>query len=269
LQNAKEREMTRDNPDPEWGDSGRLKEILDSAALDEPSRGALARLRGRLAAAGIGIAAVSAGKTVVGLGVAVKITVGIAVAAGISAGTLYLADNADAPRAVSPTDVHYRGTPLVEPKPLVSKDDAAPPDTQSSPERQSAPESASPEEPAPVPRRNAASSRAARQTLSVEASVKAEAELLHRARSALKKNPEEALSLTEEHETSYPAGVLAEERDFIAINALKRMGREEEACERAARFIAAHPKAAQASELAEMCERADTSAKRAPISGKP
>jgi RNA polymerase sigma factor (sigma-70 family) len=168
-----------------------------------------------------------------------------------------------------PTDVHYRGTPLVEPKPLVSKDDAAPPDTQSSPERQSAPESASPEEPAPVPRRNAASSRAARQTLSVEASVKAEAELLHRARSALKKNPEEALSLTEEHETSYPAGVLAEERDFIAINALKRMGREEEACERAARFIAAHPKAAQASALAEMCERADTSAKRAPISGKP
>jgi hypothetical protein len=256
--NSKEREMKRDNPDPEWGSAGRLKEVLDSAGLDEPSRGDLARLRGRLAAAGIGIAAVSAGKTVVGLGIAAKITIGIAVTAGISVGTLYLAGNGDAPPSVSQTDSRT-GTERVKPRPLVSGGEAdlreasSPPEPTSAPE----PETTAPQKPLAVSRRSRTD---ARQTMSPEASVRAEAELLHRARGAMKADPEETLSLVRQHAQRYPDGVLAEERDFLAINALKRLSREKEACERAARFIAAHPRAAQVSELTKMCEKADTSA---------
>jgi hypothetical protein len=63
-----------------------------------------------------------------------------------------------------------------------------------------------------------------------------EAVLLERAREALGGDPERALELTREHQQRFARGVLTQEREVIAIEALKRLGRERAANERAAQF---------------------------------
>jgi hypothetical protein len=56
-----------------------------------------------------------------------------------------------------------------------------------------------------------------------------EAALLERARSALAASPAEALALTEAHAAQFPSGKLATERELVAIDALRRLGRTAEA----------------------------------------
>jgi hypothetical protein len=63
-----------------------------------------------------------------------------------------------------------------------------------------------------------------------------EAALLERARDALNVNPAAALALTRDHDRRFPRGVLAQESEVIAIEALKRMGREADAARRTAEF---------------------------------
>jgi outer membrane protein assembly factor BamD (BamD/ComL family) len=65
--------------------------------------------------------------------------------------------------------------------------------------------------------------------------------LLERAQDALKTRPDEALALCNEHAKSYPNGMLAQEREVIAIEALVKMGRTAEAKSRADRFRARFP----------------------------
>jgi hypothetical protein len=60
-------------------------------------------------------------------------------------------------------------------------------------------------------------------------SVAAEARLLESARRALAADPARALELVARHEREYPTGVLAVEREFLAIDALVRSGRRQEA----------------------------------------
>jgi hypothetical protein len=60
-----------------------------------------------------------------------------------------------------------------------------------------------------------------------------EARLLEAARASLSSSPERALSLTDEHARQFPRGQLGAEREFIAIDALIRLGRREQAWERA------------------------------------
>ncbi|HTQ03802.1 MAG TPA: hypothetical protein VMI54_08085 [Polyangiaceae bacterium] len=76
-----------------------------------------------------------------------------------------------------------------------------------------------------------------------------EAELLERARDALSANPARALALTEQDRTRFPAGVLAQERDVIAIQALARLGRKDEAARRAADFARLYPNSAYRKKL--------------------
>jgi hypothetical protein len=64
----------------------------------------------------------------------------------------------------------------------------------------------------------------------------AEAALLERAQAALSGNPASALALTREHQRRFPSGALGQEREVIAIEALKRLGRKEAANARAAAF---------------------------------
>jgi hypothetical protein len=64
----------------------------------------------------------------------------------------------------------------------------------------------------------------------------AEASLLDRAQAALGSDPAAALTLTREHQRRFPRGVLAEEREVIAIEALQRLGRREAASARALAF---------------------------------
>jgi len=63
-----------------------------------------------------------------------------------------------------------------------------------------------------------------------------EARLLERAQAALEQRPAEALQLCQEHEARFPGGALVQEREVIAIEALKRLGRSAAARARAAEF---------------------------------
>ena len=68
-----------------------------------------------------------------------------------------------------------------------------------------------------------------------------ESQLLQRAQGALTGDPARALALTDQHRRSFPTGALREEREAIAIQALRRLGREPEARARAARFETRYP----------------------------
>ncbi len=64
--------------------------------------------------------------------------------------------------------------------------------------------------------------------------------LLRRANEALAGAPAQALALTDEHLRRFPAGVLDEERELIAIQALSALGRGLEARQRGERFARIH-----------------------------
>jgi hypothetical protein len=70
---------------------------------------------------------------------------------------------------------------------------------------------------------------------------RAEAALLQQANDALAADPGRALKLCAVHVQRYPSGLLSQEREVIAIEALVGLGRRAEATERADRFRAAHP----------------------------
>ena len=72
-----------------------------------------------------------------------------------------------------------------------------------------------------------------------ESSIVAEAKLLSTARSFLDDSPALSLAVTEQHRQKYPLGQLSAEREFVAIEALLRLGRRQEAERRAAPLLAA------------------------------
>lgn len=69
-----------------------------------------------------------------------------------------------------------------------------------------------------------------------------EPELLRQAQSALAARPAEALALTREHERHFARGALREEREVLAIEALRRLGRSSAAADRARRFEKSYPR---------------------------
>lgn len=71
--------------------------------------------------------------------------------------------------------------------------------------------------------------------------IRAEMELVARARAASRDNPRRALALAEEARRRFPRGILAEERDAIAILALAALDRDDEARRRGERFLARYP----------------------------
>ncbi|HTV23931.1 MAG TPA: hypothetical protein VMG12_34810 [Polyangiaceae bacterium] len=64
----------------------------------------------------------------------------------------------------------------------------------------------------------------------------AEIALLEQAQGVLKSHPAEALAYTRRHQARFPNGALAQEREVIAIEALERLGRNDDARARAAEF---------------------------------
>jgi hypothetical protein len=68
-----------------------------------------------------------------------------------------------------------------------------------------------------------------------------EAELLEQARSAMKNDPARALARANEHRSRFPGGVLVQEREVIAIQALRQLGRTAEADRRTQAFEKAFP----------------------------
>lgn len=73
------------------------------------------------------------------------------------------------------------------------------------------------------------------------ASGPSEVALLDQARASLVSNPTRALALTEEHRRRFPKGALSQEREVIAIEALKKLGRGSEAKKRGDAFSAENP----------------------------
>jgi len=69
----------------------------------------------------------------------------------------------------------------------------------------------------------------------------AEVKLLERAQDALRSRPAEALALCNDHSRRFPSGMLVQEREVIAIEALVKTDRKEEAKVRAERFKARFP----------------------------
>jgi hypothetical protein len=78
---------------------------------------------------------------------------------------------------------------------------------------------------------------------SSSSSLAAERDLIDTARAALSRGrADDALAAVQLHATRYPNGSLAEEREFLAIQALSMAGRKDAANERAARFHQRYPK---------------------------
>jgi hypothetical protein len=76
--------------------------------------------------------------------------------------------------------------------------------------------------------------------------------MLDQARAALGADPSRALALTIEHARRFPRGMLAQEREFIAINALVNMGRQSEARARAESFAAHFPGSVHRGRIADL-----------------
>jgi hypothetical protein len=81
----------------------------------------------------------------------------------------------------------------------------------------------------------------ARKPPAVTESADAEVKLLERAQDALRTRSGEALALCTEHARRFPQGLLTQEREVIAIEALTQEGKLPEAQARAARFAGSYP----------------------------
>jgi hypothetical protein len=112
----------------------------------------------------------------------------------------------------------------------------------------------SPEPPAATPQATAEPSSPAAPAVTSNAPPRApaaasaarlgEAELLELARRALATDPARALRLTERHKQNFPKGLLRQEREVIAIEALRRLGRAKAANQRAGEFEEQFPDSA-------------------------
>jgi hypothetical protein len=79
-----------------------------------------------------------------------------------------------------------------------------------------------------------------------------EVKLLQRAEDALKSDPSRALALCDEHARRYPGGLLGQESEVIAIEALTRMGKRAEAKARAHAFASHFPTSAHLGRIAKI-----------------
>jgi hypothetical protein len=95
---------------------------------------------------------------------------------------------------------------------------------------------------APPSARPRAASPSASASVSAAAGLADERRLLDGARAALSRGePSQALGPLDEHTRRFPHGVLTEEREALAIQALARSGRTTEAADRASRFDKTYP----------------------------
>ena len=78
----------------------------------------------------------------------------------------------------------------------------------------------------------------------LEIDPEAELALVREAQDALRSAPARALALAEEHVRRFGDGALAQEREVVAIDALSRLARHDEASARAARFHTRWPRSA-------------------------
>jgi hypothetical protein len=157
-----------------------------------------------------------------------------AMAAGAAVVAIVLATRTPPPRVVEERPVATANAPASAPPPALpgSAEPAAP--TLSVNDLPAASDSA-----ASAPRPANATTTAAPDPADSE---RAEVALLDRAQAALASRPADALASCDEHARRFPSGTLVQEREVLAIDALVRLGRRDEAEARAARFRQAFPR---------------------------
>jgi hypothetical protein len=79
----------------------------------------------------------------------------------------------------------------------------------------------------------------------------AELELLMSAQDAVEQNPQRALALLDEHAHAYPQGNFVQERESLAIDALRKLGRQTQAAARAHAFVQGFPASPHAHRIAQ------------------
>lgn len=225
--------MSREN-DPrrlsEAAPESPLGRLFASAERDVPTDQELAKLEARLGSVlePMPLPPVAAR----GSSLLVKVAATVGVAALMVAGVWVL----KRPRAGSAASAPALSTPLpaiAPPGPSAAPDPSAAPAAPSA-----APEPVLSAAPAATLLPKKASSEPLKQAASGGPSEPA---LLEQARRALSASPATALALAGQHAARFPHGVLAQEREVIAIEALRRLGRNAEADRRAAAFARAFP----------------------------
>ena len=214
--------------------SSELGRLMASATRDVPSDEELAGLAERLGAV---LGPAPAAPAPPGSSVLVKLGVATGIAALIAGGVLALrahstprssqsaTASASPPPAVSPSLLDTRAEANLAPTPAPP---VAAPSAGSSPAH-----SASPLTKKSSPDSSKSSASAA--------DGPSEARLLEQARRVLQSDPASALGLTNQDATLFPHGALVQEREVIAIEALRRLNRTVEADRRAAAFSKAFP----------------------------
>ena len=233
----------------DWGEPRRwhesdlpdhAREVLESAAVDDPSRERVASVESRLAGAlgwpSAGEGAPSPSTSATSTGIATKAVVGAIVVAGaIGLGAWLATERAEVPRgaeAVPPSAEPERArAPIAAPELLpvpTTPSDPAPPRESPRPRttRAITPEPAVAESAPPHP------------TISA---LEQELRLVDAARAALDRSPARALELADVHRQSFPTGTLSPERELLTIEALLALDRVEEATGRAATLHRDHP----------------------------
>jgi hypothetical protein len=214
-----------------------LRDVLRAAQADVGTDAQLARLAQRLGPMLGPVAPVTpTAPSAAGLsGVAKLGLAGLAlVVAGGGAWLASASHPAGPPPA--PTPAHAVAPPAVEVKPSAVSASPAPPVSEVIVD-------------GATPPPTTASVRAKLPTKPTPPAQPTEAELLEQARAAMKVDPARALQRANEHAARFPGGVLVQEREVIAIQALRTLGRSSDADRRAQAFAKAFPGSAFARKL--------------------
>ena len=214
-----------------------LRDVLRKAGADVGTDAQVARLAERL---GPLLAPVGAAVPVAAASKASGIKLGLLGAALIVAGGGAWLLSASPSSPPSPAPSAQRPSLQVSPKPSPVVP-AVPPAAENAP--------AAPE-PAPAAALDSAPVAAKLPEKPTPPARLSEAELLEQARAALRADPARALQRANEHAARFPRGVLVQEREVLAIQALRKLGRSADADRRAAAFVKAFPGSAFARQLA-------------------
>jgi len=208
-----------------------LSELFASASRDLPSDEQLARLAANLGP--VFEAPPGAPPAVPGVSILVKLGV-VTGAVALLVGTGLAVRSSSHTAPISPTVT--RQVTVTAPAPAA---DAmpTPPASSSSPAPDPAASAAEVSTPPALDKPGAASSKPP----SAQSKAPSEAALLEQARRALNSSPASALQLANQHRARFPNGVLSQEREVIAIEALRRLHRTAEADQRGAGFSKAFP----------------------------
>lgn len=166
-------------------------------------------------------------------GLAVKVLSGLALVTALGGGAVIATKQGPAPVVVPSTG-------LVAPPPTASSSSWA----SSSPAPSVAPLVLEDPLPSALP-----AAKVVKVAPSSSASNEPEVKMLARAQDALRGRPAEALAIADEHARRHPNGMLAQEREVIAIEALVQSGRTADARARATRFEQRFPGSAQISRV--------------------